>query len=95
MPENERPLQRHRTSRQWRKNAARLLIFLIVLTLEAAFNVGILLGRLRWKDDVAWVRPVFLIMGATLLVLLWALYRQTRRVMYEYLQDSEERLPEE
>ncbi len=58
--------------------AARLLAFILVL--EAAFNVGILHGRNRWKDDAAWVQPVLVIMSLTLAVLLWALYRQARQV---------------
>lgn len=89
MAANGSPVRRRRTSKRWREGAARLLVFLIVLALEAAFNVGLLLGRARWKNDMDWIQPVFFIMSGTLLLLLWALYRQVRRVLRDYIDDAE------
>ena len=83
------PKRRIMTTRQWRINAARLLVFLILLTIESAFNVGILLGRLRWKNDRVWLQQVFFIMCGMLAVLLWALYQQTRRVLREFVNDAD------
>jgi hypothetical protein len=81
---------RQRSTKKWRVSATRLLVFLGVLALEASFNIGILLGRLRWKNDMNWIQPVFFLMAATLLLLLWALYRQTRHILHEYIQDASE-----
>ncbi len=77
-------------SKQRRIGAVRLLLFIAVLALEAAFNVGILMGRYRWKNDAAWVQPVFGIMTLTLCILLWALYRQAHFVVRGYLTAAEE-----
>jgi len=78
-----------RASRRWRSNAVRLFVFLLVLSLEASFNVGILIGRYRWKNDMPWVHQVLVVMSLTLAVLLWALYRQASIVSRGYLANPE------
>ncbi len=79
-----------KSSKKWRNDAVKLLMFLVVLAIEAAFNVGVLLGRWRWKNDLSWVGPVFVVMCVTLAVLLWALYHQARRVTMEYIAAADE-----